>query len=111
MHKKVEQAHGRSLRNLFEQLATRILPAALRAYSCSSNAPVLANMLASTSKQTPQLSLKAALSALCYKIGTENANQPTFYVEPLISYPSEGKTATFLPLKQQNRINFCIFEH
>ena len=54
MHKKVEQAHGLSLRNLFEQLATRILPAAV---------------------------------------------------------PSEGKIATFLPLKQQNRINFCIFEH
>ena len=57
MHKKVEQAHGRSLRNLFEQLATLILPAVVRAYSCSSNAPVLANTQASTSKQTPQLSL------------------------------------------------------
>ena len=36
-HKKVEQALGLSLRNLFEQLAWRTSPAAVRAYNISNS--------------------------------------------------------------------------
>ena len=36
-HQKVEQALGLSLRNLFEQLAWRTSPAAVRAYNISNS--------------------------------------------------------------------------